>query len=192
MLSRAASCGTTASRRCSSPPRSASSPTRPRCHARSRVHPADRRACRGSASCLVLAGGVGAGKTTAATFVAAQGRATRGRGSCASTSSSGAAGTTRSSTSGSRIRPRSSSTTSGPSPRRQGRVSLAARRDRRHVLRQPAHARHDDEPAPGPRIATDKEDQFRERYGERIWSRLGQVAMWGDCGTRDLRREASR
>jgi DNA replication protein DnaC len=42
------------------------------------------------------------------------------------------------------------------------------------------------------REATDKEDQFRERYGERIWSRLGQVAMWGDCGTRDLRREASR
>jgi DNA replication protein DnaC len=42
------------------------------------------------------------------------------------------------------------------------------------------------------REATDKEDQFRERYGERIWSRLGQVAMWGDCGTRDLRREGPR
>jgi hypothetical protein len=42
------------------------------------------------------------------------------------------------------------------------------------------------------REATDKEDQFRERYGDRIWSRLGQVAMWGDCGTRDLRREVSK
>lgn len=35
----------------------------------------------------------------------------------------------------------------------------------------------------------DEDPQFKERYGERVWSRLSQVAEWGDCGTRDLRRE---
>ncbi len=36
---------------------------------------------------------------------------------------------------------------------------------------------------------TGDEDQFVERYGERVWSRLHQLGQWGDCGTRDLRRE---
>lgn len=34
----------------------------------------------------------------------------------------------------------------------------------------------------------DEEDQFYERYGERVWSRVSQLGVWGDCGTRDLRR----
>lgn len=32
--------------------------------------------------------------------------------------------------------------------------------------------------------------QFKERYGERVWSRCSELGEWGDCGTRDLRREA--
>lgn len=36
---------------------------------------------------------------------------------------------------------------------------------------------------------TEPEPQFLERYGERVWSRMNQMAMWGDCGTRDLRKE---
>lgn len=35
----------------------------------------------------------------------------------------------------------------------------------------------------------DEPEQFRERYGDRAWSRLSQLGEWGDCGTRDLRRE---
>jgi DNA replication protein DnaC len=35
----------------------------------------------------------------------------------------------------------------------------------------------------------DEQEQFFERYGERVWSRLSQSGVWGDCGTRDLRRE---
>jgi DNA replication protein DnaC len=37
----------------------------------------------------------------------------------------------------------------------------------------------------------DKDDQpqFLERYGERVWSRLHQSGMWGACGGLDLRRE---
>ena len=32
-------------------------------------------------------------------------------------------------------------------------------------------------------------EQFAERYGDRVASRLVQLGEWGDCGTRDLRRE---
>lgn len=35
----------------------------------------------------------------------------------------------------------------------------------------------------------DEPEQFYERYGDRVWSRLSQLGEWGDCGTRDLRRE---
>lgn len=35
----------------------------------------------------------------------------------------------------------------------------------------------------------DEQEQFFERYGERVWSRIAQAGVWGDCGTRDLRRE---
>lgn len=31
--------------------------------------------------------------------------------------------------------------------------------------------------------------QFAERYGDRAWSRLTQIGMWADCGVRDLRKE---
>lgn len=41
-------------------------------------------------------------------------------------------------------------------------------------------------PMRGPK---DTQDQFRERYGERIWSRLTQAGEWGNCGERDLRKE---
>lgn len=34
----------------------------------------------------------------------------------------------------------------------------------------------------------DEQEQFFERYGERVWSRMSQLAMWGDCGVVDLRR----
>lgn len=40
-----------------------------------------------------------------------------------------------------------------------------------------------------PRAAAGEPEQFAERYGERVWSRLNQFALWGDCGTRDLRRD---
>lgn len=33
------------------------------------------------------------------------------------------------------------------------------------------------------------QDQFIERYGERTWSRICQVAVIGNCGNHDLRRE---
>ncbi len=36
------------------------------------------------------------------------------------------------------------------------------------------------------------EDQLYERYGERVWSRLNQSGLWVDCGTRDLRKEPPR
>lgn len=40
-----------------------------------------------------------------------------------------------------------------------------------------------------PRRKTDTEqEQFLERYGDRVWSRLNELGEWGDCGTRDLRR----
>lgn len=39
------------------------------------------------------------------------------------------------------------------------------------------------------RKSDDEPEQFRERYGDRVWSRLSQLGEWGDCGTRDLRRE---
>lgn len=32
-------------------------------------------------------------------------------------------------------------------------------------------------------------DQFAERYGDRVWSRLSQYGFWADCGMRDLRKE---
>lgn len=35
-----------------------------------------------------------------------------------------------------------------------------------------------------------EEPQFSERYGARIVSRLYEVGVWGDCGSKDLRREA--
>lgn len=38
------------------------------------------------------------------------------------------------------------------------------------------------------REKADEEEQFFERYGDRVWSRVGQLGVWGDCGTRDLRR----
>lgn len=39
------------------------------------------------------------------------------------------------------------------------------------------------------RKSADEQEQFCERYGDRVWSRLSQLGVWGDCGTRDLRRE---
>lgn len=39
------------------------------------------------------------------------------------------------------------------------------------------------------RKSDDEGEQFYERYGDRVWSRLSQLGEWGDCGTRDLRRE---
>lgn len=41
------------------------------------------------------------------------------------------------------------------------------------------------------RSSPGEQEQFVERYGERVESRLRQMAVWGDCGTRDLRREAA-
>lgn len=38
----------------------------------------------------------------------------------------------------------------------------------------------------------DTEPQLVERYGARVVSRLVQVGMWGECGVRDLRREVAR
>jgi DNA replication protein DnaC len=35
----------------------------------------------------------------------------------------------------------------------------------------------------------DHQEQFYERYGERIWSRFSQAGLWADCGTSDLRQE---
>jgi DNA replication protein DnaC len=35
----------------------------------------------------------------------------------------------------------------------------------------------------------DEVPQFRERYGDRCCSRLSEVALWGSCGVRDLRRD---
>lgn len=32
--------------------------------------------------------------------------------------------------------------------------------------------------------------EFRERYGERTWSRLRELGMWGACGSEDLRGRA--
>lgn len=34
-----------------------------------------------------------------------------------------------------------------------------------------------------------EQEQFLERYGDRVWSRLNQLGVWGDCGTRDLRKD---
>lgn len=34
-----------------------------------------------------------------------------------------------------------------------------------------------------------EQEQFLERYGERVWSRMNEAGIWGDCGTRDLRKE---
>lgn len=42
------------------------------------------------------------------------------------------------------------------------------------------------------RGSADEPEQFYERYGERVWSRLSQLGEWGDCGTRDLRRSEVR
>jgi DNA replication protein DnaC len=39
------------------------------------------------------------------------------------------------------------------------------------------------------RKGEDEQEQFLERYGERVWSRLNQLGVWGDCGTKDLRKE---
>lgn len=39
------------------------------------------------------------------------------------------------------------------------------------------------------RKGDDEPEQFKERYGDRVWSRLSQLGEWGDCGTKDLRRE---
>jgi DNA replication protein DnaC len=39
------------------------------------------------------------------------------------------------------------------------------------------------------RTGADEQEQFQERYGERVWSRLTQMGVWSDCGTRDLRKE---
>jgi DNA replication protein DnaC len=39
-----------------------------------------------------------------------------------------------------------------------------------------------------PRQGDGEQEQFFERYGERVWSRLSQSGVWGDCGTLDLRR----
>ncbi|MFN0251720.1 MAG: hypothetical protein ACKV2T_32890 [Kofleriaceae bacterium] len=41
------------------------------------------------------------------------------------------------------------------------------------------------------RKGPEDEPEFAERYGERVWSRVTQVGVWGDCGTRDLRRKES-
>jgi DNA replication protein DnaC len=38
------------------------------------------------------------------------------------------------------------------------------------------------------RDAADEQEQFLERYGERVWSRLYQSGLWVNCGNRDLRR----
>lgn len=35
----------------------------------------------------------------------------------------------------------------------------------------------------------DHVEQFVERYGDRVWSRMNQIGMWADCGVRDLRKE---
>lgn len=40
------------------------------------------------------------------------------------------------------------------------------------------------------RTDPNEQEQFFERYGERVWSRLSEAGVWGECGTRDLRREA--
>jgi DNA replication protein DnaC len=40
-----------------------------------------------------------------------------------------------------------------------------------------------------PRRVGDGELQFAERYGARVASRLSEIGLWADCGTRDLRRE---
>lgn len=40
-----------------------------------------------------------------------------------------------------------------------------------------------------PRREGDGELQFVERYGDRIASRLSEVGLWADCGVRDLRRD---
>lgn len=37
------------------------------------------------------------------------------------------------------------------------------------------------------RGAADEQEQFLERYGDRVWSRLTEAGVWGDCGARDLR-----
>lgn len=39
------------------------------------------------------------------------------------------------------------------------------------------------------RSGPDEEEQFVERYGGRVGSRIRQLGVWGDCGTRDMRRE---
>ncbi len=39
------------------------------------------------------------------------------------------------------------------------------------------------------RVNADEEEQFVERYGARVGSRIRQLGVWGDCGTRDMRRE---
>lgn len=39
------------------------------------------------------------------------------------------------------------------------------------------------------RKSEDEQEQFFERYGERAWSRLTQSGVWVDCGTRDLRKD---
>lgn len=39
------------------------------------------------------------------------------------------------------------------------------------------------------RAGPDEQEQFLERYGERVWSRMNEAGTWGDCGTRDLRKE---
>jgi len=41
-----------------------------------------------------------------------------------------------------------------------------------------------------PKQATPNDQpQFKERYGERVWSRCSELGEWGDCGMRDLRKE---
>lgn len=42
------------------------------------------------------------------------------------------------------------------------------------------------------RASETEELQLAERYGERMMSRLVEVGLWGDCGVRDLRREGAR
>lgn len=39
-----------------------------------------------------------------------------------------------------------------------------------------------------PKVSRNEEPQFAERYGERISSRLHEIGRWGDCGATDLRR----
>lgn len=34
-----------------------------------------------------------------------------------------------------------------------------------------------------------EQEQFVERYGERVASRLSEIGLWSDCGARDLRRD---